>query len=128
MRKLLREFILHFLAFRAALPQGKDSVRDHTSEEDQSVQPAEIFIERKPERQQGYGQHDRRVLADELFGDDDRRDDGCQPEDEEDIEDVRAEYVAEGQVTLTGCSRPQRHGNFGGGCADGNDGQADGKR
>ena len=51
------------------------------------------------EQQRG-ADHDRHLLTDELHVDDQRHDEGAEAEDEQDVEDIAADYVADRDVGL----------------------------
>ena len=104
--------LLHFLVFLAALADEKHSVGNDASEQQQAFQPADLAVEAEQVDQQGDADHDRHVEPHQLLRDHQRDDGRREAQDEEDVEDVAADDVAQGDVSLAGKGRLHADGQL----------------
>ena len=83
-------------------------VGDDQREQQRAVEAADAAVEASAPEQQRGADHDRHLLPDELRVDDQRRDQRRHAEDEQHVEDVAADDVADGDVGLAGQRRAAR--------------------
>ena len=116
-----------FICLRTSADQiGREA--DVDREEEDGIEPTNRAVVAHDEEEERHQGQDGIFQADGVAADGERADDGREPEDEGDVEDVRADDIADGDRLVAPQGRNEADGELRHGGPRGDDGQPDDRR
>ena len=120
--------LFRHLVAAPALADDDHEIGSEQPDEQQAVMAGDHAVGVQRQQEQREADHHRHFLANELAGHDERDDQRRGTEDEQDVHDIAADDVAQGNVRPVGHRRLHRHRQLRRAGAEGNDRQPDHQR